>query len=145
MTKKYSEFFRKQGNPASVVPEMLAELKASDSVETRKLYYVQKLNDVKNQQPMTSQADIRKAVESAPDDKVAVCFNVQHLNLLKEGEFRALDAYIELAKGRGVKSDFYRGFYHGPTIVWALMKKHLADKPTGGKSFYDYPTVVLYL
>lgn len=145
MTKKYSAFFRKHGNPASVVPQMLAEMQENSSEESRKLFYLQKLNEDKQQSPMTNQEAIRQAIEATPEGKVAVFFNLQHLYLLNEKEFQALDAYLKMAKERGVKRDFHRGFHHGPSILWAPVKKQIPDRPNAGKSFYDYPTVVMYL
>lgn len=145
MTKKYSEFFRKHGDLANVIPEMLAELQANGSTESRKFYYAKKLEEANGQGQMTSMEDIDKAIASMPDGKVAVLFNLQFMYTLKENDFLALDAYIEMTRQRRKRWQFYRGFHHGPAVICAFTKKQNTEKVNGVNNFSGYPTVALYL
>lgn len=145
MTKKYSEFFRKHGNPTSVIPEMLVKLQANGSTESRSLYYVKKADEAASQGKMTSQEEIITNIGKAPDEKMVVLFNVQFMDTLKEADFLALDAYIEMAGQRNRRKEFYRGFSHGPAVLCAFPKKQGTENVNGVNNFSGYPTVALYL
>lgn len=144
--KIFSKLFRKPKGSINIVPiNEEVHTDTQNTVQSSKSdYYIKKLVNIADLNPLTQEEHFQKAIEEIPDNKVAVFFNLQALKVANEKAFIALDEYINSSKENPPEKVFYRGLSHGPAVLYAFTKNCIPDKFDGSR-FYGCPTAVLYL
>ncbi len=144
--KIFSKLFRKPKGSITIAPTNEdVHTDVQNTVESSKSdYYIEKLVNIADLEPLTQEEHFQKAIEEIPDNKVAVFFNLQAIEVANEKAFIALDEYINSSKENPSGKAFYRGLFHGPAILYAFTKNCIPDD-FSGVCFLHCPTAVLYL